>query len=169
MRESWLSANDVKNLPVVSEFEKHGYYFHYRLICSGRGGGVAVLLRNNFKARRCDDFVAKSFQSIELLITTFSCAIRWELVIDIMPPSEANKLTKTLFMKDFKPYLEHLAAQSGILLFTGDFNINWTDSSNYERNQFSRLLSSYNLCQYVTVPTHDNDNDHCIDYIILFY
>ena len=26
------------------------------------------------------------------------------------------------------------------------------------------FLSSYNLCQYVTVPTHDNG--HCIDYII---
>ena len=45
MTETWLSANDVQNRPVVSEFEKHGYYFHHRPRCSGRGGGVAVLLR----------------------------------------------------------------------------------------------------------------------------
>ena len=84
-------------------------------------------------------FVAKSFESIELLITTFSCAIRW-VVIYRIPPSKANKLTKTLFMKEFKPYLEHLAAQSGILLFTGDFNINWTDYSNCELIKFRRIF-----------------------------
>ena len=80
MTETWLSANDVQNRPVVSEFEKYGYYFHHRLGCSGRGGGVVVLLRNNCNARRYDDFVAKSFESIELLITTFSCAIRWVVI-----------------------------------------------------------------------------------------
>ena len=147
----------------MSEFEKHGYYFHHRLRCSGREGGVAVLLRNNFNARRYDDCVAKSFESIELLITTFSCAIRW-VVIYRIPPSKANKLAKTLFMIEFKPYLEHLAAQSWILLFTGDFNINWTDSSNCELTKFRRILSSYNFCQYVTIPNHDND--HYINYII---
>ena len=40
MTETWLSANDVQNRPVVSEFEKHGYYFHHRPRCSGRGSGV---------------------------------------------------------------------------------------------------------------------------------
>ena len=102
-------------------------------------------------------------ESIDLLITTFSCAIRWVMIYRI-PPSKANKLTKTLVMKEFKPYLGHLAAQSVTLLFTGNFNINWTDSSNCEFIKFRRILSSYNLCQYVTVPTHDNG--HCIDYII---
>ena len=59
MKETWLSANDVQNHPVVSEFEKHGYNFHHRPRCSGRGGGgvdgkkitgggVAVLRRHNF-------------------------------------------------------------------------------------------------------------------------
>ena len=107
--------------------------------------------------------MAKSFESIELLITTFSCSIRW-IVIYRIPPSKANKLTKTLFMKEFNSYPEHLAAQSGILLFTGDSNINWTNSSNCELIKFRRILSSNNLCQYATVPTHDSD--HCIDYII---
>ena len=58
--------------------------------------------------------------------------------------------------------LEHLEAQCVILLFTGDLNINWTDSSNCELVKFRRILSSYNLCQYVTVPTHDNCIDYCI-------
>ena len=124
---------------------------------------MADLLRNNFNARRCDDFVAKSFESIEFLITTFSCAIRWVMIYKI-PPSKANKLTKALFINEFKPYLEHLPAQSGILLFTCDFYINWTDSTNCELIKFRRILSSYNLCQYVTEHTHDNG--YCIDYII---
>ena len=65
-------------------FEKHGPG------CYGRGCGVAVLLRNNFNARRCDHFVAKLFESIiELLITTFSCVIHW-VVIYRIPPSKAN-------------------------------------------------------------------------------
>ena len=90
--ETWLSPN------VVSEFEKHGYYFHHRSRCFEKEGRVAVLLRNNFNARSCDDFVAKSIESIALLITTFSCTIRW-VVIYRIPPSKENKLTKTHFMK----------------------------------------------------------------------
>ena len=107
--------------------------------------------------------MAKSFELIELLITTFSCAIPW-VVIYRIPPSKANKCTKTPFMKEFQLHLEHLAVQSGLLLFTGDFNKNWTDSSNGELIKFHIILSSYNLCQYVTVPTYDNG--HCIYYII---
>ena len=107
--------------------------------------------------------MAKSFESIELLITTFSCAICWVEICRI-PTSKASKLTKTLFMKEFKPYLEHLATQSKIFFFTKDFIINWTDSSNCDLIKFHKILSSYNLYQYITVSTHDDG--HCIDYII---
>ena len=41
MTKTWLSTNDVQNRRVMSEFEKHGYYFHHRPRGFGRGGGVA--------------------------------------------------------------------------------------------------------------------------------
>ena len=50
------------------------------------------------------------------------------------------------------------------LVLSGNFNINWTDSSNCELNKFRRILSSYNLCQHLNVPNHDDD--YCIYYII---
>ena len=45
MTETWPPDNNVQNHPVVSEFEKQEYIFHHRPRCSGRGGGIVILLR----------------------------------------------------------------------------------------------------------------------------
>ena len=65
---------------------------------------------------------AKSFESIELLITAISHTIR--LVVNYrMPQSKANKLCKGTFITKFISYLEHLRSLSGTLLIADDFNI----------------------------------------------
>ena len=163
--ETWLSPKDDLNSPCVAAIEKHGYKFIHRPRCSGRGGGVAVVVNKTLNCCRCPDFDAKSFESIELLITAISHTIRL-VVIYRMPPSKTNKLCKTTFITEFKSYLEHLRSLSGTLLIAGDFNINWIDSgkSNCELVKFRRLLNSYRLEQFIDVPTHDSD--HLIDYII---
>ena len=162
--ETWLSPKNDLNSPCVAAIEKHGYKFIHRPRCSGRGGGVAVVVNKTLNCCRCPDFDAKSFETIELLITAISHTIRL-VVIYRMPPSKANKLCKTTFITEFKSYLEHLRSLSGTLLIAGDFNINWIDSgkSNCELVKFRRLLNSYRLEQFIDVPTHDSD--HLIDYI----
>ena len=161
---TWLSPKNDLNSPCVAAIKKHGYKLIHRPRCSGRGGGVAVVVNKTLNCCRCPDFDAKSFESIELLITAISHTIR--LVVIYMPPSKANKLCKTTFITEFKSYLEHLRSLSGTLLIAGDFNINWIDSgkSNCELVKFRRLLNSYRLEQFIDVPTHDSD--HLIDYII---
>ena len=83
----------------MAAIEKHGCKFVHRPRCSGRGGGVAVVVNKTLNCCRCPDFDAKSFELIKLLITAISHTIRL-VVIYRMPPSKANKLCKTTFITE---------------------------------------------------------------------
>ena len=75
--ETWLSPKDELNSPRMAAIEKHGYKFIHRPRCSGRGGGVAVVVNKTLNCCRCPDFDAKSFEKMitsdNLMKTSDNC------------------------------------------------------------------------------------------------
>ena len=117
--ETWIStgnSNDhtIKDLPV-------GYNLSDMSRPSRRGSGVAIIYRDCVNPLIQPKFSAKSFESLEDLITIDSCCIRLILLYG-PPPSTANGLTKAMFLQEFGDNLELSQASIGTLLVAGDFN-----------------------------------------------
>ena len=86
------------------------------------------------------------------------------VVIYRVPPSDVNKLQKSLFVEQLADYLELAATLLGKLILIGDFNVHWDSVDDSEDVKLATLLDSYNLVQHVTGPTHKAG--HTLDLVI---
>ena len=69
------------------------------------------------------------------------------------------------FLSDFKDFLSSASTTPHDFLITGDFNIHLDCPSNSDSAQFLSLLSSYNLSQYVAIPTYTSSK-HTLDLLV---
>ena len=59
-----------------------------------------------------------------------------------------------MFLNEFDLFISNLHTEKGVLLFCGDFNINWKDQENSSSEQFANILKTYDLLQLVDQETH---------------
>ena len=76
------------------------------------------------------------------------------------PPSSS----KTTFMSEFTSLLEDFISSSSEIIFTGDFNFHVDDPLAPHVSSFLDLLSTFNLTQHITYPTHNST--HTLDLLI---
>ena len=88
----------------------------------------------------------------------------FRFVIYRIPPSNNNKLKKSLFVEELSDYIEHAATLSGKLILIGDFNVHWDCEEDSERMELATLLNDYDLVQHVKGPTHECG--HTLDLVI---
>jgi len=159
--ETWLSGDDRDNI-VIAQITPPGYAI-YQKARKGKGGGVAVILKDSLRVKQKSGGRCSSFEHIELLISTPAQYVR--LVVVYRPPSCSKTGTNcTVFGEEFENYIADLITSSGNLLITGDFNFHYQDNNNQDANKFRSLLSSISLQQHVTEATHDSG--HVLDLII---
>ena len=161
--ESWLSSDDSINRVVFKECLEYGYKLFHTPRLHRRGGGVALLIKDGINVIQQDHHPQRSFEYMELLITTVSIHVR---VVEIYRPpiSKVNKFTKSQFIHEFSEFLEGLSTSSGRLLICGDFNINWLDETDNNRKNLFNILETFNLYQHIENSTHKSG--HLLDYII---
>ena len=99
--ETWLSNDNKNNMPVVNTCLNSGYTLHHRPRNSGRrGGDVGVLINNRMKHKSRilhDKPEITSFESIELVITLGSIAIRLYVIYRMTPVKSKNDLKRGEF------------------------------------------------------------------------
>ncbi len=64
--------------------------------------------------------------------------------------------TVGLFYDEFSSFLETIILSPEKLLLTGDFNIHVDNKSDLVAQKFVDILDSFNLCQHIDGPTHEN-------------
>ena len=80
------------------------------------------------------------------------------------PPSKENKLTSTIFFREFTTLLETMSTIQCKVLFAGDFNFHMDDENDREARHMFDILQSAGLCQHVKESTHKKG--HTLDLII---
>ena len=59
-----------------------------------------------------------------------------------------------MFLEEFPELLSQYADSRRDVVYLGDFNFNYDDSSDGQVNRLKTLLSDHSLTQLVKVPTH---------------
>ena len=91
-----------------------------------RGGGAALLFRDNINVCKLESGSRNSFEFSEYLVCTGSLRIR--LVIIYRPPYSTNHpVTVNSFIDEFSEYLETVILPNDLLCLTGDFNVHVDD------------------------------------------
>ena len=159
--ETWLcpDGDDI----IRGEFSQEGYCFDDVPRPDRKGGGLAILYRNNLKVSRCPPRLFQSFECVEWKVCCQSLIF---VIFGIYRPpySERNPVTLAMFMSEFAEFLDQITTRSESQVFLGDFNIHVDNNTDCYSKQFQELLRTFGLTQHVCTPTHISG--HILDLII---
>ena len=160
LTETWLADEDTAHR---AQMVPVGYKLIDRSRVDRVGGGTALLYRENINVTKIGSEERRSFEYLELLVSSGSFRVR--LVIVYRPPySSSHPVTLNTFNSDFAEFVELIILSTEPLVITGDFNIHVDDASDTSAAQFLDLLQSLGLEQHVDKPTHEHG--HILDLVI---
>ena len=158
LTETWLSETEQDG-PVLNALLPKGYCIQ-QVSRKSRGGGIALIHRENIKAKRISTATYQSFEVLECLIHE-SVDIRLSIVY--RPPGNRNGITAKSFYDELSEYLSRLMCAPGHPVVLGDFNFHVDNSSDMTASAFSNVTSSFGLNQHINEPTHKNG--HTLDLV----
>jgi len=153
--ESWLLESEEKK---IGDLEKNGYKVLLTPRINRIGGGVMCLFKKELNIEKIEPpFTIKTMEFMELLLNFRSRKIRF---VTIYRPvsTPKNRYTMTSFYKEFAKLMSHYNLCKDELIISGDFNFHMNKPTDPEANKFKNILSSFNLTQHVTEPTHKLGN-----------
>ena len=143
--ETWLSDQDSA---VGNETTPPSYKLFHCPRSDRRGGGTALLFRDNINVCKLESGSRNSFELSEYLVCTGS--LRIQLVIIYRPPYSTNHpVTVNSFIDELSEYLESVILCNDLLCLTGDFNIHVDGHNDPAAGRFLHLLESMSLTQHV--------------------
>ena len=80
------------------------------------------------------------------------------------PPSAANKLSFPTFREEFSDFITEIDSKFKHYVILGDFNVHMDNLASPQTRDFSDILDTFNLAQFVPVPTHRAG--HILDLVI---
>ncbi len=137
MSETWLTSNvptDLINIP--------GYICYRKDRPKGRGGGVLIYIREQFKILELDLNVNLESLGLNVIL---SSNMKFNIVVLYNPPShEVN------FYDELKRLLSIVDKSCECMLF-GDFNINWLDKRG--KTKLKSTMEKFKYIQLIDRPT----------------
>ncbi|PIK44031.1 hypothetical protein BSL78_19117 [Apostichopus japonicus] len=160
--ETWIGEH---RQCAVSEFKASlsGYDVYQRPRANRKGGGVALIIRSDYKVKKMNSGLFKSFEHVDLTVKVNDVTTRIALIYR-PPPSRTNGCKTADFLVEFASFLEVLVIAPGRLIILGDFNIHVDNATNGDALKFHDLLCSMNLVQLVRGSTHASG--HTLDLVI---
>uniref|UniRef100_A0A8C7Z8K8 Reverse transcriptase domain-containing protein n=1 Tax=Oryzias sinensis TaxID=183150 RepID=A0A8C7Z8K8_9TELE len=143
LTETWQNPLDFTPL---NDATPPGFVYIAKPRDSGRGGGLAMIYRENWKIV---PVTAPVFGSFESLVCQFSGPVP-TIVATIYRPPKLNKE----FISDFSNFLTHLSLLTPNIILLGDFNIHMDRCNNLAAKDFISCLDSFGIHQHITTPTH---------------
>ena len=149
--ENWLKPHNVDTVQL------EGYSHEYNIRPKKIGGGVSLFLSSNIMYKRRDDIQFNSlFNSVTVDIQKkelYCC--KDVTVIAVYRPPNTNSL---LFFEDLERILKLLSFERKYIFLIGDFNYDTfkstqSTSNNIDVENFSNILSEFNLYKLIHKPT----------------
>ena len=148
--ETWLAS---QNNNTTSELSAKGYSIYHFNRDDRKGGGVALILKNNFKFIKGKTFGGETFESIAVSLAGPSSNMLTFVVV-----YRFCEIPLSRFLTEFYEFTEGIYLNCKNVIILGDFNIHINERSNPTILQFYDILSSFNLHQIIEGPTHDLGN-----------
>ena len=122
---------------------------------SGRGGGLAIIHRENWNVLPVS---VPPFSSMECTACRLSGPVPTIIAAVYRPPKPHKD-----FFNDFSALLTHLSSLSPNVILLGDFNIHMDNNNLLQTRDFCSCLDSFGFRQFVNFPTHTKG--HTLDLI----
>lgn len=152
--ESWINLGESA---VFSELLPPDCTFINTPRTTGRGGGIATILKNSLHCKP----LAMTFTSFEL--SCFELGV-WNPVLCavIYRPPKHNQY----FIKDFSDFIAGVRTNYDKILIVGDFNVHVCCPSKAMAKDLLDLIDAFNLIQHVEVPTQIHG--HTLDLVLSY-
>ncbi len=160
--ETWLRPGTVDQA-VIGDMAPPGYSVLHQPRSTGRGGGVAMVMRDTIKVTMEPTSTYETFEYMRVKAITSSLTYRI-IIMYRPPPSTKNKLTISSFLEEFDDFLAELILVRGKLIIAGDINFHLDKTDDGDGLKIKTILDSYGLQQLVGEPTHQNN--HTLDAVI---
>ena len=122
------------------------------------GGGVAIINQKSVHHTLVSTPAFSTFECIGSVITSSNNSFK--LFVVYRPPSSSM----STFFTEFESLLKFHISSKVDLIFDNNFNIHVADLNDSNSLYFLKLLNTFNLYQYVSLPTHNSG--HILDFII---
>ena len=160
--ETWLAGNDSDSLHIRLA-TPNGYDFIHHPRTSAKGGGVAILFKDELHVTVQKTKQITSFEHIEVTTSIGNDCVR--LVCIYRPPLNSRcSVPTSQFVQDFSQYIDSLATSTGRLLVVGDFNVHFDKTNDQNTRMFRDAIDSLNLNQHINEPTHQKG--HTLDLVL---
>lgn len=161
--ETWLVGELDRDSVVLHNLIPTGYTYQIESRKQRGGGGIICIYKNNLSVKK---LAYGNFSSFEHLV--FSIILgskKYKMVVIYRPPqSKKNKCTTAQFVSEFHDFILDISVEPSELIVTGDFNIHMDNLADSYARSLMDVLSSVNLQQHVTEPTHQEG--HILDLLI---
>ena len=118
-------------------------------VSTNRGGGVACLTDERFTSSPIPSNLYPSFE--HLIVHSDFGKVKLNIITVYRPPTSSV----TAFFEHFQSLLSRLVSLKSSFVITGDFNLHLDQTDHNHVVTFNQILTSYNLIQHVTGPTHN--------------
>ncbi|XP_056444340.1 uncharacterized protein LOC130380935, partial [Gadus chalcogrammus] len=152
LTETWQQPNDFSHL---NEAVPPGFSFISKPRVNGRGGGLALLHRDNIKVTTVTVPLHSSFECLAVKLS----GPKPTIIVTIYRPPKPS----AVFLNEFSSLLTSVCAMSPTVILLGDFNIHIDNPSCTFANDFTSLLDCLGITQHVNLPTHNKG--HILDLI----
>ena len=164
LTETWLRArgDDAR----CSDLTPAGYSIR-SFPRPSQGGGLAVIFHDCYSSRisftTSFPFDHPSFEFARVSLAMTQQTVNFFCVYH-PPPSRKNKQTDSMFVDQLHSLLEHCNSLHGSSIVLGDFNVHYDNPLNPTTSRVMDLLTTSNLTQTVSQPTHDKG--HLLDWLL---
>ena len=150
--ETWFTSQQNSNTAVI---KNKGYSItHFNRDPDERkGGGVAIIYRNNFKVNSTKTY---KFDSFECALVSLTCSFSQQFTFIVV--YRYCELAPAQFLTEFYDFIDSIFINFKNLLILGDFNLHVNERFTPSILKFYDVLSSFALSQLVEGPTHKLGN-----------
>ena len=148
LTEAWCNENSTVSLGQITPPGYSVIHTHRPT----RGGGVALIFRDTYKAKRVKTGKYTNFenQTVSLSLGTNYLHVTIIYIPSGIFSSELNEQISDLLSK--------LLSLTGQHVILGDFNFRINDPTDTHAAKFKALTEQFNLIKHVSIPTHDAGN-----------
>ena len=147
LQETWLSPGETS---VYAEFKELGFKICRMERKDKKGGGLATFIKSKI-SNKVSSIYKYKFDSFDNIVTLFNIQKHKFVVVNIYRPPSSSK---SQFLIDFDNFLSQVLEIEGVLIISGDFNVDLLQKNNIT-DKFLEILYLNGLSQLRTTPTRE--------------
>ena len=152
--ETWLQSNDNFT---INSITPSGFDVISNPRLNKRGGGVAVIIKNDLIYKKLSNICFITFEVLMLQVTSSSKS--FAIVTIYRSPGPLGN-----FITELSDFLSTLVSKYDDFVLAGDFNIHLDIETDESSKKLAIVLKSFDLKQHVNLPTHAGG--HILDLLI---